>query len=337
MTKNICAYTQGEFSPSTRFRLLQYLPAFEKAGYHVNLNHAKVSAFPPVQTVRRPAWLLSELIHRAKQTLRSADQFHFIQREMISTLPTFEPFIKGVKLFDVDDAVFLNRNGFAARIIAKKVDAVICGNEFLANYFSRYNSRVHIIPTAVDNSRFIPSAIEKTQKYVGWSGSSSGFTFLYSIERQLDIFLKLHQEYKLLISSDKPPKFTIIPEHKVEFRKWSVDTEVSDIQDMTIGIMPLDSNPWSLGKCSYKMLLYMACGVPCVVSAIGNNNEVLAKGNIGIGVHKVEDWADTLLELVKQPMLMASMANAGPQVIETYYSVKAVSDQLIKVFVEYYK
>ncbi|QBL09812.1 glycosyltransferase [Rheinheimera sp. D18] len=337
MTKNICAHTQGEFSPSTRFRLLQYLPAFEKAGYQVSLNHAKVSAFPPAQTFKRPAWLASELVHRAKQLLNNESHFHFIQREMISTLPTFEPFVKGVKLFDVDDAIFLNRKGFAAKKIAEHVDAVICGNEFLADYFSKYNSQIHIVPTAVDNSRFVPSMLKGSKNYIGWSGSSSGFVFLYAIQEQLNGFLKRHPDYKLLICSDRKPDFTSIPECKIEYRKWSVATEVADIQDMAIGIMPLDSNPWSLGKCSYKMLLYMACGVPCVVSSIGNNNEVLAKGRVGVGVDNPLDWATTLHELVMQPMLMDLMAKTGPQVIDAHYSVTSVSTQLIDIFAKYYQ
>ena len=55
--------------------------------------------------------------------------------------------------------------------------------------------------------------------------------------------------------------------------------------------MPLQSCPWSLGKCGYKMLLYMACGVPVVVSALGMNREVLARGKVGLGAESLSDWA----------------------------------------------
>lgn len=335
--KNICAFTQGELSPSTRFRLSQYVPFFETAGYSVNFNHAKVSAFPPAEKIRRPYWFASEVMHRFKQVNSCKEKYSFIQREMISTLPTFERFVGGVKLFDVDDAIFLNRNGLAAKNIAKRVDAVICGNEFLAEYFYKYNNNVHIIPTAVDNKRFVPVASISQQKYIGWSGSSSGHVFLYTIQDQLRRFLECYPDFKLLISSDKCPVFSAIPNEKVEFRKWSVFTEVSDIQDMTIGIMPLDSNPWSLGKCSYKMLLYMACGIPCVVSAIGNNNDVLGKGLVGLGVSQVDRWTDALISLVTQPELMDSMASNAPLVVEKHYSVQSVSNQLLALFNEYYR
>lgn len=337
MVKNVCAYTQGELSPSTRFRLVQYLSAFENAGYSISLQHAKTSAFPPAETLKRPAWLVSELAHRAKQVLSCKDTFHFLQREMISTLPTFEALLKGVKLFDVDDAIFLNRRGVAARTIAKRVDAVICGNSYLADYFSKYNKNIYIVPTAVDNTRFVPKVSENTQKYLGWSGSSSGFIFLYAIQSELNQFLKLHPDFKLLISSDKQPLFNDIPRSRIEYRKWSVETEVQDIQDMTIGIMPLDNNPWSLGKCSYKMLLYMACGVPCVVSDLGNNSEVLSKGNVGLGVKKTHEWAKTLSELASTPTLMCAMSESAPQVVAQHYSVTAVSSLLLNIFAEYYQ
>ena len=46
--------------------------------------------------------------------------------------------------------------------------------------------------------------------------------------------------------------------------------------------MPLQDGEWERGKCSFKMLTYMAVGIPVVASSIGMNIEVMEHGNAGI-------------------------------------------------------
>src|SRR3990167_7154065 len=273
----IAILTQGKNVPSTRFRILQYLATFNSLSIETSADHAYESAYPPPGLLRRLSCLLQEISVRfwliVKINFSDVDLV-IIQRELISTLPTFEWCLTKKFIFDVDDAIFLHKNGIAARAIAKTADAVVCGNSFLSNYFSKFNSNVYEICTPVDSLRFKPSDQEYAQKYIGWSGSSSGYHYLHSFESEIKKVLEMFPDWKLLIVADKPPEFKILTENDFCFEKWHPDTEVSSIQKMSIGIMPLEDNDWAKGKCSYKMLLYMAFVGPLVASDVGLNSEI---------------------------------------------------------------
>lgn len=324
--KHVIAFTQGINVPSARFRVEQYKPLFESHNILLTILPAKVSAYPPADKYKRPAWLAAELFHRTKQLLTIPDAGAVImQRELISTLPSLERFIRKPMILDVDDAIFLRKKGIAAKYLAKSASHIVCGNTFLADYFSQYNNKVSIISTPVDTIRFKP--LLQDEKLIGWSGSSSGFKYLYEIESALAVVLKKNPEWKLLIVSDKTPAFTILPRDKIIFETWSTHNEVSSIQKMTIGIMPLDNSLWTRGKCSYKMMLYMACGLPVVVSDVGMNSELLKEGHIGYGANNSSDWVDALNALIKDFPSRFALGKNGRELIENKYSLTSCAKE----------
>ena len=97
------------------------------------------------------------------------------------------------------------------------------------------------------------------------------------------------------------PHFQDLPQGQVDFISWTQEKQVRQIQEMTIGIMPLLNSVESKGKCSYKMLLYMACGIPVVVSPVGMNAEVLQKGDVGFGASSIDEWVSALDDLIRNP------------------------------------
>jgi glycosyltransferase involved in cell wall biosynthesis len=217
----------------------------------------------------------------------------------------------------------MHRKGIAASQLARKADHIVCGNQFLAEYFEQYNRPVTVIPTPVDTERFVPSPAEHT--FIGWSGGSSGFKYLYAIERALKIILKANPKWKLLIVADKQPQFSILPSEQVVFEPWSPQTEVESIQKMTIGIMPLEDSPWTRGKCSYKMLLYMACAIPVVVSDVGMNADLLREAEIGLGVNSLSEWAEALQATIDNFSNRRIFGEQGRALVEKKYSLHTCS------------
>ena len=327
------ALCQGESVPSSRFRIKNILTKLSAAGINIDVRDAHFSAYPPKRKIVRTFWLFNELFSRIPDIFSSYyyDAVIF-QRELISTIPTLERFTKKPRILDVDDAIWLHRGGWAANSLANRVDHIVCGNQYLADYFKAFGKPITIIPTGVDVERFTPSDSIAPNKIIGWSGTSGGFKFLYGIEHLLSQVLSKYPDWKLRIVSDQPPNFKLISGEQIEFIRWTEECEVSTIQEMDIGLMPLDDTPWSRGKCSYKMLLYMACGLPVVVSAVGMNREVLDHGFVGFGATTEKDWLNSITRLIDSEELREEAGINGRRVIINQYSIEEVTKRWLTVF-----
>ena len=327
----VIAYTGGHNAPSRVPRVQQYITPLKALGVDMLECPSRVGLYPPRELWRRPFWGLQNLAERLPDVLRSRRyDLSFFQREMLSTMVTWEPFAKRPRVFDVDDAIWINRGGRFARRLAKLCDHVICGNCFLAEEFSKWNPRVSILPTPVDTLKFYPCPVssDPERTIIGWMGLSSGFKFLYGIEPALRQVLRLHPGATLRIISNEPPRFQELPQGQVEFIRWTREEQVRLIQEMTIGIMPLDNSIESQGKCSFKMLLYMACGLPVVVSPIGMNAEVLRKGEVGFGASSLEEWVSALDDLIRDAEKRLGMGKIARKIIKDHYSVDILAPQL---------
>jgi glycosyltransferase involved in cell wall biosynthesis len=254
---------------------------------------------------------------------------------MLSTSFTLEPLTKKPRILDVDDAIWLYRNGSCACRLAKISDSVICGNSFLADYFSQWNPNIAILPTAVDTDRFLPLASKPfddgapdVRPTIGWSGGRGGFVDLQVAEKALQVVLRKHPRARLRVIADAAPRCLNLPVGQVEFVPWSPETEVQAIQGLDIGIMPLGDTLWNRGKCSYKMLLYMSCGVPVVVSPIGMNSEILNMGTVGAGASTTDDWVGALDQLLRNPQLAAAMGRRARDVVLQSYSINTLAPKL---------
>lgn len=328
----VAVFTGGKDVPSARFRIRQYKPIL-KRNYDIKLDEfsAKFGSYPPENRLIRPIWGVSTVIERIPSIIKSYKyDVTFIQREMISTFKTLEAFTKNPRIFDVDDAIWVYKNGNFVNKIAEICDSVICGNNFLANYFDKWNRNIKVLPTAVDTERFVPleNKSNKNKLIIGWTGGSNAFKYLYDIEEALASVLNENDNYKLRIVSNIMPKFTLIKKEKVGFLKWSPENEVTSIQEMNVGIMPLRDTVWERGKCSYKMLLYMSCGIPVVVSPYGMNNEVLSLGECGFGAAKNEEWTCILKYLLNNSLIEKRLGQNGRSIVENNYSLKVLSSKL---------
>jgi len=236
-------------------------------------------------------------------------------------------------VFDFDDAIFLLNSSSANRWFSRfkfpgktktlchLSSHVTVGNAYLGDWAQTHNPRVTIIPSSVDLRLFSPHVRSaSTEVIVGWTGSHTSQAYLEAVAPMLKRFLAANPRARLRVHSDKPPSLSGVAH---EWRPWSPQTEVSEISQFDIGIMPMPDDAWSRGKCSMKALLYMAAGSVAVCSAAGHNLEVIQNGVNGLLATGEGEWIDALSRLVEDEALRRRLGLAGRLTIENGFSREA--------------
>ena len=331
----IAAFTGGVSVPSARFRVRQYIPALRREKIQIEEFSSKVGKYPPRARWVRPFWALTTLAERMPGILKSYRyDLVLLQREMLSTFITLEPLCSRPRILDVDDAIFFHRGGGFARKLAMLSDKVICGNSYLAEWFGRCHSNVEVLPTAVDTERFSPEPAGRSPRrsiIIGWIGTSVNYKYLYAIQGALRNVLRSDSSLRLRVVGDRLPQFRQLPTCQVDFVPWSEALEVQAIRSMDIGIMPLDDTPWTRGKCSFKMLQYLAVGLPVVVSPVGMNAEILSMGELGLGATTEKQWVDGLKTLLESKTLRIRLGREGRRVVQSSFSVDVIAPRLARM------
>ncbi|WP_438969488.1 glycosyltransferase family 4 protein [Nonlabens sp.] len=267
-----------------------------------------------------------------------------IEKELFPYAPAWtEQIIKylGVSYYvDYDDAIFhnydLHKSWIIRFLLRNKIDivmknstCVIAGNNYLANRAKNAGaSSIKIIPTVVDLKRYKNISIQKDNytTIIGWIGSPSTYKYF---KKLIPVFKQLANQYDInfhIIGAkakyEKDNCFHFIP--------WKEVTEASEISKFDIGIMPLDDTPWELGKCSYKLIQYMACSLPVVASPVGMNKEVVQPNN-GILASSQEDWFNALEKLILNKSLQIKMGLMGRNAVEQMYSLQITNNKWLQL------
>jgi glycosyltransferase involved in cell wall biosynthesis len=102
---------------------------------------------------------------------------------------------------------------------------------------------------------------------------------------------------------------------------WSEESEVELINTFDVGVMPLPNNDWAKGKCAFKLIQYMACGVPVVASRVGANIDVVTP-NTGFLAGTEEEWIKALSYLRRTPLARNQLGIEGRERIVERYSLE---------------
>jgi glycosyltransferase involved in cell wall biosynthesis len=334
----------SDIGPTSRYRIFQYLPYLRSQEIDVVVKPlfgptyfwllTWRAAWPKV--IAKAIYVLLRFFKRAGDLLSMGRvDLIVIEGQLFPYCPaTAERLL--VKLnqkivVELDDAIYLTR--FHQRkmtAIMRVSSAAIVGNQVLAKYVGRFSSSVSIIPTVVDTNRFRPSAqLGSNQDREGvttivWIGLASNFPYL---ELLVPVIRELQrtERIRFRIISSCPPVF---PGVNLDFRFWSLEGEVADLQGGDIGVMPLPDTEWARGKCGLKLLQYMALGLPAVASPIGVNREIVSDGENGFFASTQEEWRTALIRLCRDVQLRVRIGEAARKTVETKYSLSVWEPRL---------
>jgi glycosyltransferase involved in cell wall biosynthesis len=326
----VTALTANRPDPSSRFRMRQFIEPLARFGIDVREYY-----LPMTRYRRQPLAMLATLLRLPGVAASRTTDLTWFRRELIPERFTLERFTGGRRIFDVDDAIWLlHDSGFSERIV-ELCDGVIAGNRWLAGHYEKLGKRVWIVPTSVDTETWKPAARKPTGPWtIGWIGTTSNLRYLKMIEEPLAEFLRQHSDARLRVICDRRPVLRSVPPGSWEFIKWSAQCELESTQTLSVGLMPLEDSEWARGKCGFKMLLYMAVGLPVIVSPVGVNEEILARAELGRAAISRDDWYRALETLYENRTLGAKMGIAGRKVVEEHYSVRTNVCKLAEIFSE---
>jgi glycosyltransferase involved in cell wall biosynthesis len=331
----VTALTASRHDPSRRFRISQFIAPLARRGIDLTDYYPRIGKYAAAPVPQLGfVWTAGKLLARLPGVVagRVAD-IALLQRELIPGRRTLEKFAGRRLLFDVDDAVWLTQRSDSIERIAGDCRGVIAGNEFLANYFRARGGRVWVVPTSVDADMWQPAPRrERDEWIIGWSGTASNLKYLYALEEPLAEFLTRHRDAKLLVVSDREPRFEKMPGWCWRYERWSPAEEVRQVQRMNVGLMPLAATDWERGKCGCKMLTYMAVGAATVASPVGVGGEIMRQGEVGCAAVTHDDWYNALVRLFDDRDLTSRLGAAGRTLLEERYSVRRNAAALADIF-----
>jgi glycosyltransferase involved in cell wall biosynthesis len=347
----VLAFTKyGREAASTRYRLLQFLPALREAGITVDWRPLLGDQYVRGLVTGRRASVLSTAGSygrrlRDRASARDADLI-WVYAELLPyvpawlerlALPAGKPLV-----VDWDDAFHVpyaeHRSGLARWLLGTKFETVLgqanvvtCGNTWLEDYAARFCPRTMVAPTVVDTDQYRPAAQEDGGEIViGWIGSPTTWP---NVRPLLPLLRRLHERHGtrvravgagLAAEDDLFPGLDLVP--------WSEATEVQEVKRFTIGIMPLLDLPFQRGKSGFKLIQYMACGLPVVGSPVGVNSQIIDHGENGFLATDPGEWGRALERLIAVPDLRGTLGENGRRKAVERYSLRSEAPRLVELF-----
>jgi glycosyltransferase involved in cell wall biosynthesis len=322
--------TQKKDAPSTKWRLLQFVPHFEKAGVQCTVEEM-------------PAGIVARL-SQAKRAL--GHDLTILQKRLLPKmiLNRLRKHAKAL-IFEFDDVVTLKRDDAGAiresptkdrrfRRTVKVADAVITTNETLAEHARRNGAdpdRVHVLPTVIDLARWQPreASLGSKEITIGWMGTPSNLPSVEIVKAPLIRLCRRYEGLQVKVVCEEP---IVMDGVRLLHQPFSAAQEVSDVRSFDIAVAPLVEDPWTRGKVSTKLLAYFGAGLPVVASDVTANRIYIRDGENGFLVGTLGQWEEKLTKLIESPELRKTMGAKARESAEAEFSLGAVLPRYLALF-----
>lgn len=347
---NVLFFTRYSYeAASSRYRFYQYVDFLNKEGINVAIHPLFDDEY--VKNLKKRGnkqylKIISSYLKRIRD-LRKGQKYDlvFIEKELLPWIPygiesllikRDTPYI-----VDYDDAIFhdydLRANVLIKRLLGQKIDKIMScskmvtvGSPYLAAKAAQVGSkRIEMLPTVIDLDKYKISPQSLNQTFtIGWIGSPSTTRYLQDL---VPVFQSVcaYQNARVVAIGAKDFQIDGVD---LQIKQWSEEQEVNELQNVDVGIMPLDDTPWSRGKCGFKLIQYMACSKPVIASPVGVNTEIVEHGVNGFLASTNAEWIKYLQILQKDPELRENMGKQGRIKVEQQYCLQVTAPKLAALF-----
>lgn len=336
---------------SSRYRTYQYLEYFNSESYRVEplFDEKYITYLYAKQSISK-LYVLKRYIKRVLVLLQAHKyDVVFLEKEFFPYLPFCVFLLKVLKInyvVDYDDAIFhsydshklkLVRQLFKHKIpsVIQNATAVIVGSPYLKEFAQKYNSAVYEISTSIDIERYtlkIQKSIANNDILkIGWIGSPTTSKHLSVVIDALLCLVEQQIAFELVLigfSKQSGIDFKAIP---VNYVKWSSETEVEELHKIDVGIMPLLDDAFAHGKCAFKLIQYMACGIPTIATPFKSNLKV-DRNKENLFASTTEEWVDSFIKVLKNRVHYKAVGKRNKTVITNMYSKQANKTKYKAIF-----
>jgi glycosyltransferase involved in cell wall biosynthesis len=325
--------------------LIQYIPGLRENGIELTEQHLLGDAYQQRRVFGNWAVPWSDIVGDGWARIRcllasSSYDAIMLHCELFPLLPAWieRLLMRRPYIYDFDDAFYLKyRRGrwrALGGVLASKFDSVMrgatvvtAGSRVLAEYALERNPNTVLLPTAVDVARYNRAPKVRGKEFVvGWIGSPSTAPYLKDMVAPL-MELAMQGPVRFIVVGGPAPS---IPGVLIEERAWNEMNEVDAIAAFDVGVMPLPDEAWARGKCAYKLIQYMACGVPAIASPVGANVDVL-DGGCGFLARSETEWTTCLRRIRDCPVEARHIGDLGRARVAERYSLQGNLPELVQI------
>ena len=346
-----------EKGPSSRYRIYQYIPLYIENGFKVIVNPLLDDYYIDClynQKSISKFRVLKLYLKRIRQIIKlKKTDVVYIEYEI---LPYFPPIlewylskIKKIKyIVDYDDAIFhnydTNGNFIIRELFADKIAAVIkwsahtiTGSPYLTNYARQFSNNVTEIPTSIDIKKYVSHTAPKSLKdelIIGWIGSKTTSVNIIDIIPAVRQFSSKYPVKLYLLGFDKT-LLNLLEGIDYKFLTWSGQTEVSDIKLFDVGIMPLKNTLFNKGKCGFKLIQYMACGLPTISTPLETNIKI-NRSHKNLHAQTNEEWNAAFEKMYNDKEYFKLVGAENIQIVENHYSIQSNSEHYVRIIKNFF-
>lgn len=318
-------------SPSTRWRVLQFVPHLQKAGIACTVEEV-------------PSGMMAKLA-AAKHGV--GFDVVVLQKKLLPKLISNRLRKHSKKLvFEFDDSLTMKKSTEDVHVsatrerrfrrIVKDADLVTTTNEHLAEEARRVApdpAKVRVMPTVIDLGRWTPRGPAKRDwpLVIGWMGSGAALPHLEIVQSVLAKSCRRHKDLIVRVICEEVPALTGV---RIDHRPFKAEAEVDEIKAFDLAIAPMIEDPWTRGKVSTKILAYGAAGVPTIASDVASHRLYLKDGENGYLCGTLSKWEERIEELLGKPEKRDELGQKARERVEKEYSLEAMLPKYVELFRE---